>query len=205
MNSEILIKRVYNPRDIACITGMERREIKGLLAGGKMKSFEIPGGHLRVTHEDLGEFLDRAGMPKPACWNDPPAQFRVLSVEDDPDLLEIITELLKEEDRIDVRAETNGFTAGLQIAGWHPDLILLDFLMPGISGFEICTRLREDENSADIPVLAMTSLTSRENKEDIFRCGVSDFLGKPFHSENLFAKVRILLGLDRLSPDPAAS
>ena len=189
-------KDVYGPAEISKICMRPLSEVQGWLQKSRLGSFTLPGGHVRVMHETLREFMAQNRVAEPDAWKFEKQKPKVLLVEDDPDLLEIITELLKEENWLDVRSENNGFTAGLQIAGWHPDLILLDFLMPGITGFEVCRRLRSQETTNDIPVLALTSLSSEEDRRAIFESGASDYLGKPFHSAVLIKKVKTLLGLE---------
>lgn len=190
------VKAIYSPSEAAQICRIESALFLSMIRKNEIASFELPGRHVRVRHQDLSDFIKSRNLQVPAEWHGDPRKYRVLIVEDDPDLLEIISELLRDEPMVDVRAEDNGFTAGLQIAGWHPDLILLDFLMPGISGFDLCRKLRSRPETEDIPVLAVTSLTSKEDQATIFGCGVSDFLGKPFHSADLSRKVRTLLGIE---------
>ena len=72
--------------------------------------------------------------------------------------------------------------------------------MPGLNGFEVCKKIREHPETRDIPVLALTSLTTFENRKAVMDSGVSDFLGKPFYSESLLRKVRVLLGLESEIP-----
>lgn len=189
-------RHLYNFQEAASILGVTRPDIEKLVQESGLKSVTVPGNHRRILQRDLQDFIRRTGGQEPASWKETPEKLRVLVVEDDEDLLEIVTELLHDETRIDVRAESNAFTAGLQVAGWFPDLILLDFLMPGITGFDLCRQLRGDEKTRDLPVLAMTSLTAEELKREVMASGVSDFIGKPFHSEALLAKVRELLALD---------
>lgn len=193
------IMEVYSPAEVCALCNTDMATVQGWIEREELDYFRIPGGHYRVRHRALDAFLSKKRLPKPENWQNPPEKFRVLVVEDDNDLLEIVTELLKDEPKLEVKAECNGFNAGLQIAGWYPDLILLDFLMPGVSGFEICSRLRENEETKDIPVLAITSLSTRENRRAVYESGVSDFLGKPFYSEALLHKVRILLGIHMVS------
>lgn len=192
-------KSVYSLKDAARLCVLSQDALEDHLKSGKLQSFVVPGGHIRIGKADLISFMETAGIPLPAGLKDASQPFRVLIVEDDPDLLEIFTELLHDEPYVEVRAENNGFTAGLQIAGWHPDLILLDFLMPRISGFEICSKLRSHIETRDIPVLALTALNAEEDRKAIFESGASDYLGKPFRSSELIQKVRALLGLDHVS------
>ncbi len=191
-------KEVYSPYDIAKLCDADLREVLRWLADGRLQSFEIAGRHRRVSHRELEKFFIENRIPADSDGSE--AKYRVLVIEDDADLLEIVGELLRDEPRVEVRIEDNGFNAGLQIASWHPDLILLDFVMPGISGFEICKKIRENNQTRDIPVLALTSISSYENRKAVMDSGVYDFLGKPFHSEMLLKKVRILLGLETLRP-----
>lgn len=192
-------KAVYSPKEAEQITGLTRDALEESLKSGDLKSFQIPGGHLRVSRSDLMSFMEKSGRIIPQEMKSECHPFRVLIVEDDPDLLEIFTELLHDEPYFEIRSENNGFTAGLQIAGWHPDVILLDFLMPRISGFEICSKLRSHPETRDIPVLALTALNADEDKKAIYDSGASDYLGKPFRSADLIQKVRTLLGLDHVS------
>lgn len=189
-------KVVYSPYDISKLCRVDPPTITQWFNEGKLRYFLVPGGHPRLLHSDLEKFLAEQHLPEPD-WDKTDEKFRVLVIEDDPDMLEIIGDLLREEPSLDIRKEDNGFNAGLMIANWHPDLILLDFVMPGLSGFDVCRKIREHADTKDISVLALTSLSTFENKKAVMNSGVSDFLGKPFHSEVLFQKVRLLLGMDK--------
>lgn len=195
------VKGIYTPSEAAFLCGMNLEQFMPRITSGSLPSFPILERHIRIRHKDLQEYIEREGIVPPHEWRGQPVNYKVLLVEDDPDLLELISEVLKDESYIDVRAEDNGFTAGLQIAGWKPDLILLDFLMPGINGFGLCRKLRNRSETSDLPIMAVTALNSIEDKRLIFESGASDFLGKPFHSDDLIRKVRVLLGLEDSSPD----
>lgn len=186
----------YNFEEAGAILGLSVEEVEKLTTHADLNCILLAGRHKRILHKDLQSFIQKKNGKIPASWSEPQEQLRVLIVEDDEDLLEIVTDLLHDEIQLSIRAESNAFNAGLQIGGWKPDLVLLDFLMPGITGFELCRQLRSNEKTTDLPVLAMTSLTDDKNRADIMASGVTDFIGKPFHSEALLAKVRELLALD---------
>ena len=123
-------------------------------------------------------------------------KFRILIIEDEEDLLDIISDFLKDELRsAEVRKESNGFNAALQISAWSPDLILLDFMLPGMDGFEICKRIRENPQTKNIPIIGMTGLSNAENRQAVMKAGVTDFIGKPFRGAELIAKIKTLLGV----------
>ena len=80
----------------------------------------------------------------------------------------------------------------------RPDLILLDVRMPGLDGFETCRRLKAAEGIQDIPVIFMTALTETADKVTGFEVGGVDYVTKPFHSEELLARVKTHLALRQL-------
>ncbi len=119
------------------------------------------------------------------------APFRVLVVDDDVDMATFLGRLLTQEG---MRVETalNGETGLASIAESPPDLVLLDVMMPGADGFEICRRLKSDELTALIPVVLVTSLEDSESRVRGIEAGADDFLSKPVKREELIARVKTL-------------
>jgi class 3 adenylate cyclase len=82
-----------------------------------------------------------------------------------------------------------------------PDLVLLDIMMPGMSGYEVCRRLRADARTSLLPVVLVTSLDPHEERVKGIECGADDFLSKPIHQAELFARVRSLLRVKSLQDE----
>lgn len=114
---------------------------------------------------------------------------QILVVDDNPDNL-LLLERVLEKKGFSVRTAGNGSIALEEIRKEHPDLILLDLQMPGIDGFEVCRVLKEDENTAAIPVLIMSAADRIENITRGFELGAVDFISKPFHNLEVIARVR---------------
>jgi len=93
---------------------------------------------------------------------------------------------------------SNATEVGLRAAQLSPDLILLDFLMPEINGFEVSKALRNNELTRSIPIMAVTALTKEQDIERIFECGADEYLAKPFRIDQLLEKVRELIGRGRI-------
>ena len=113
----------------------------------------------------------------------------VLVVDDDPKITQLLRRALQLEG-YDVRTAASG-TDGLQEARIRePDLVILDILMPGIDGLEVCRRLRA---AGDIPILLLTAKDEIEDRVNGLDSGADDYLVKPFALEELLARVRALL------------
>jgi two-component system sensor histidine kinase/response regulator len=123
-----------------------------------------------------------------------PAGPLLLVVDDDPVNVDLLCDLL---DSLDYRAVgAVGGPQGLAAAREHaPDLVLLDVMMPGMNGYEVCRRLRADPATAAIPVVFVTALSETEDKVQAIEAGGDDFLTKPFNRPVLLARIRSLLKL----------
>jgi len=116
---------------------------------------------------------------------------RVLLVDDTKANLDILVEGLKSEHKLSLAL--NGEMA-LQIATrTPPDLVLLDIIMPGMDGYEVCRRLREKPETAEVPIMFLSSLEEVQNKTRGFEAGANDYLTKPFEMLEVKARVRSLL------------
>jgi len=119
----------------------------------------------------------------------------ILVVDDAPANLALLAATL-EGDGLSLRMASSGPDA-LRIAALEPapDLVLLDARMPGMDGFQTCRRLKEDPRTARIPVLFLSALETAELKVQAFACGAVDYIAKPFHAEEVLARVRTHLRL----------
>ncbi|AWK87419.1 response regulator [Azospirillum thermophilum] len=101
----------------------------------------------------------------------------------------------------DVSFAKNGVEALEMVAARQPDLLILDIMMPGMDGFEVCRRLRADPATADLPILVQTALTSVEDRNHAFAAGTTDLVSKPLDRAELLARVRLQLESRRLIRD----
>ena len=112
----------------------------------------------------------------------------VLVVDDDPLNLKMVKAHLKPLGYCVLEARDG--SEGLKVAQEKPDLILLDIMMPGISGFETCRSLKANENTKDIPVIFLSLLQDSEAKASGFQAGGVDYVTKPFDPQELLARVK---------------
>jgi len=123
--------------------------------------------------------------PTPAEPERPP---RVLIADDNPQGLELLEAYLGETD-YDVETAADGEETLRKVRQWQPDLILLDVMMPKISGFEVCKRLRADPATRDIAVLMVTALDQPSDIDRAVEAGANDFLTKPINKTELLLRV----------------
>ena len=117
----------------------------------------------------------------------------ILAVDDVPDNLALVRALLRQ--RYEVRTAASGEQALAMIQSEPPDLILLDVMMPGLDGYETCSRLKADERFRRIPVLFLTARAEIEDEEKGFSLGAVDYITKPLNPSLLLARVNTHLQL----------
>ena len=126
-----------------------------------------------------------------------PSKSTILVVDDNPQNLELLQAYL-EDLGCQVISAVDGVEAMQAVAEHNPDLILLDIMMPRMSGFEVCRRLKEDESTADIPVVMVTALNELGDIERAVAAGTDDFLSKPINKLELLTRVKSLLRVRHL-------
>lgn len=127
-------------------------------------------------------------------------KFEILVVDDNPNNLKLVRKLLSEKE-FKVRIATSGEMALKSVQSSLPDLILLDITMPGLSGFETCEKLKEDQRTKDIPVIFLSALKEESDIVKGFEVGGVDFVTKPFKSEILLARINTHTALYSLKQD----
>ncbi|BAZ08169.1 response regulator receiver signal transduction histidine kinase [Calothrix sp. NIES-3974] len=121
----------------------------------------------------------------------------ILVIDDSPTNLEVICGTLMNAG-YEVLVEMDGESGIQQAKDNHPDLILLDIMMPKIDGFETCSRLQSDADTKDIPIIFMTALTDTLEKVRGLKLGAVDYITKPFHQDEVVARIELQLKIRRL-------
>lgn len=186
-------QKAYTTFEAAKICHVTHHSIKNWIKQGLIRASRTPGGHYRILEDDLDAFREEYDMfPR----DKGPSKQRVMIVDDDPDAQALIEDILTEKGYELIKV-SNATEVGLKAAQLLPDLILLDFLMPEINGFDVCKALRANELTRSIPIMAVTCLSKEDDIERIFECGADEYLPKPFKVEQLQEKVQDLIGKGR--------
>jgi PleD family two-component response regulator len=118
----------------------------------------------------------------------------ILIVDDTPENLTVLRQILT-EDGYRVRPALSGEIALKTVQADLPDLILLDIVMPGMDGFEVCRKLKAREKTRDVPIIFISALSEIEDKMRAFSQGGVDYISKPFNTEEVLARVKTHLTL----------
>lgn len=129
-------------------------------------------------------------------------QPKLLIVDDNPTNIKVLFDFLKDWG-FKVLIAKNGENALTKLEEVTPDLILLDVMMPGISGFETCQRIKEKPSNKDVPIIFMTALADTENKVKGLSLGAVDYITKPFQQEEVLARINLHLKLCSLTKELA--
>jgi len=124
------------------------------------------------------------------------ANSKILIVDDDPLGVAMLESIFHNQD-YEIKSAPNGATALKLADEIMPDLILLDVMMPGMSGFEVCQRLRAAPKLAEVPIIILTALDDRASRLQGIEAGADDFLTKPIDRQELRLRVKTILRLDR--------
>ncbi len=172
---------------IAEICEVNPTTVQNWIKEKKLKAYVTPGGHRRVRREDLVAFMNEFGMPLP-----PELQERsplVLIVDDETVILDLLTQVMQEgEEKVEVQCARGGVEALLMIGERKPDLLVLDIMMPGMNGFEVCRKLKASPGTRKIKIVAITGNHDPSVRSRILNAGADLFFTKPLDTAEFRAE-----------------
>ena len=172
------IKNTYSTHDVAKICCVTPTTVIRWIEDGLIPAFKTVGGHRRVRREDLERVCRERGIPFMVPTGTEVG--RILVVDDEPVVLELVRDLVKELDhKFEVEVAKDAFDAGRLVATFRPQLIFLDLMMPGVDGFDVCTRLKKDPATTNTEIIAITGYYTEANMERILSAGAAACLKKP--------------------------
>jgi len=163
---------------------------------GHIPAYKTVGGHRRIKQTDLIAFMNRQGIPVPEGREPIDERRRILVVDDDPIIVETIVQALEEDEHdYEVVSASDGFEAGLQVNHFKPHLMILDIMMPDIKGYEVCRKIKGDEETKDIQIIVLSAYLDDEKFKEMKENGADICFSKPLPLPQLKKEVARLLGL----------
>lgn len=182
-------KKAFTTFEVAEICDVTPVTIQNWIDKEWLRAYRTPGGHRRVLREDLMAFLESKNIPH--IFNERTGPPKVLVVDDEKNFTELIRDiLLLDNSEYEIEIAHDGFRAGLLYANNKPDVVLLDLMLPGVDGFEVCRQIKQSGGGANTTIIAITGLDDPSHKERIMNLGASHFLQKPADTAQIRDLVR---------------
>jgi excisionase family DNA binding protein len=188
------MKTVFTTGEAAKICKVSQQTIIRCFDNGQLKGFRVPGSRFRrIPREALYKFMKDNGIPTDALES---GKRKVLLVDDDVELVDLMNRVLEEDGRFEVRIASNGFDAGMMVKEYRPDIIVLDVMLPDINGKEVCHRVRADNTLEDVRILCISGMIEEDKIQELRLSGADEFLHKPFDIEELIDRMCGLLEIE---------
>ena len=165
------------------------------IEAGHINAYKTVGGHRRIKKSDLEDFMRKQGIPIPE-EEMVSERKRILIVDDDPIIVETIVQALEEEEYdYEIVSAADGFEAGLQVNHFRPHLLILDIMMPDIKGYEVCKRIKTNEETKDTKIIVLSAYLDDEKFKKMKEYGADLCFSKPLPLPQLREEVAKSLGL----------
>lgn len=188
-------KTVFTTGEAAKICKVSQQTIIRCFDNGTLKGFRVPGSRFRrIPRDQLYAFMKDNGIPTDALES---GKRKVLIVDDDEELVELLADVFERDGRFDIRRANNGFDAGMLVKEFRPDLVVLDVMLPDINGKEVCQRVRSDASLEAVKIICISGMVEQDKIADLKAAGANDFLNKPFSVDKLLDRACDLLEIER--------
>src|SRR5262249_26283086 len=139
-DSKTATKSIYTTHEVSRLLHVNPRSVINWIEQNLLPSYRTPGGHRRIRHDDLIAFLRKHQIPTPPSLLD--GNFSVMIVDDDQDIVELLKGFLQRQGSYEISTANDGITALLEVGRVKPDLLILDVMIPGVDGVEVCRRIK---------------------------------------------------------------
>jgi len=162
---------------------------------GHISAYKTVGGHRRIKRNDLMTFMKKQGIPVPDTELKADRK-KILVVDDDAIIVETIVQALEEDENdYEVISASDGFEAGLQVNHFKPDLLILDIMMPDIKGYDVCKKIKSQEETKNTKIIVLSAYLDEEKFKQMQEYGADVCFSKPLPLPQLKQEVALLLEL----------
>ncbi|MFC1587208.1 response regulator [Planctomycetota bacterium] len=156
---EKMPSQYYTTGEIAKICDVSANGVIKWIKAGKLKAFKTPGGQRRIREEDVVEFVGKFNYPvDPNQFRKSRSKPRVLIVDDDPDIITILTKYFEHDRKYEVQSARGGYEACIKAGSFIPDIMILDILMPKVDGFQVITEINGNPETKKIKIIILSAL-----------------------------------------------
>ncbi|GMU32843.1 MAG: hypothetical protein AMXMBFR20_07150 [Planctomycetia bacterium] len=185
------VKSVFTTGEVAEICKISQQTVIRCFDSGRLKGFRVPGSKFRrVPRAELIRFMKTNEIP---IENLDSGKRRVLIVDDDPAIVDMLVDIIGRDGRFEVKAASNGFDAGALTKEFRPDVVLLDFMLPDINGNVVCQRIKSDPELAHTKIIIVSGAVAPAEIDTLKAAGADEFIQKPFDIARLIESIADLV------------
>ncbi len=185
------MKDLFTTGEAAEICRVSQQTIIRCFDSGRLEGFRVPGSKFRrIPRLNLIKFMKENHIPLDQVES---GKKKVLVVDDDPEIIELIAEVLSRDGRFEIKTASSGYEAGLFTQQFRPDLILLDYMLPDVNGNVVCQTIRKNSSFENTRIIIVSGVVKQDEIEQLLKSGAEGFMRKPFNVDELIGKVTDVL------------
>lgn len=188
------MKDLLTTGEAAEICKVSQQTIIRCFDAGRLEGFRIPGSKFRrIPRQSLIKFMKENNIP---LDNLETGKTKVLVVDDDAEIIELISDVLVRDGRFDIRTASSGYDAGILTEQFRPDLILLDYMLPDVNGNIVCQTIRKNPDFEEIKIIIVSGVIKQDEIDQLLKSGAEDFIRKPFNLDEFTDKITTVLQME---------
>ncbi|MFB0551865.1 MAG: response regulator [Phycisphaerae bacterium] len=185
------MKDLFTTGEAAEICRVSQQTIIRCFDAGRLEGFRVPGSRFRrIPRQNLIKFMKDNNIPLDSIES---GKRKVLIVDDDAEIVELIVEVLERDGRFEVKTASSGYEAGMATERFRPDLILLDYMLPDVNGNVVCQTIRRNPEFENIKIIIVSGVIKEDEIAQLLKSGAEDFIRKPFNIAELTNKITAVL------------
>ena len=187
------MKNLFTTGEAAGICSVSQQTIIRCFDSGKLDGFRVPGSRFRrIPRESLIKFMKSNKIPLDHLDS---GKKKILLVDDDAEIIELMVDVLVRDGRFDIKTASSGYDAGITTQHFHPDLIILDYMLPDVNGNIVCQTIKSNPEFSSTKIIIVSGVVNESEIEDLLKAGAEDFVKKPFNITELIGKISEVLQL----------
>ncbi|MCX5682734.1 MAG: response regulator [Planctomycetota bacterium] len=187
------MKEVYSTGEAAKICRVSQQTVIRCFDAGKLQGFYVPGSRFRrIPRDALVKFMKDNGIP---ISNLDTGKKKVLVVDDEEPIVEMLVESLQRDGRFEVKTASGGYDAGILTQQFHPDIIVLDYMLKDINADVVTKTIKSNPSLEDTRIIIISGMIEDDKVQSLYELGIHAYLRKPFLIEELINKIAELLHL----------
>jgi excisionase family DNA binding protein len=185
------MKDLFTTGEAADICRVSQQTIIRCFDSGRLEGFRVPGSKFRrIPRQSLMKFMKDNKIPLGPIES---GKRKVLIVDDDADIVELIVNILEKDGRFEAKTASSGYEAGLVTEKFRPELILLDYMLPDVNGNIVCQIIKKNPEFENVKIIIVSGVVKQEEIAQLLKSGAEDFIKKPFDVSELTSKITAVL------------